>query len=410
VASGQLWENEQADWLDRLDLEHANYRAILAWCRDHDSTTGLRLVKSLWRFWVDRGYLTEGRDWLESTLERVPKRTWLRARTLYGLGYLLEVYGETTSAMLAHEESRGIFEEVGDQAGVGVSLVRLGRVAMFRGEHQTARGHLQRGLRILSSLGDLSEPGVRVHIALGEVELGEIARLEGDNQRADDLFEQALNTFSRLRSQRGLSYAHWRIGRLRLSEGRHGEARRALEESLRLARAINQGHNTYNALVELATLARVEGDYAEARSRLEECLAFCRENGRQDKVGSVQLNLAKLALLAGGPDQAAALLRDSLLDARGRDDPPHRVACLGLAGLLAIRQGARCRGTRLIAAVIASPELLVSALDLDERQALQAGVEEARETLGEPCFSQAWVAGQALTLGEAVEEALRGEA
>ena len=57
-----------------IDREHDNLRAALGWSRetgDHD--TLLRLAGALAFFWYYRGYLNEGRRWLDQALADAPR-------------------------------------------------------------------------------------------------------------------------------------------------------------------------------------------------------------------------------------------------------------------------------------------------------------------------------------------------
>jgi len=55
--------------LDRLTREHDNLRAALRWLIDHgDRESGLRLASAAWRFWQQRGYIGEGRQWFVKLL------------------------------------------------------------------------------------------------------------------------------------------------------------------------------------------------------------------------------------------------------------------------------------------------------------------------------------------------------
>src|SRR4029079_10910667 len=53
-AEPKLWGADHATWVGGLETDYDNVRAALEWCRQTDATTGLRLVASLWQFWVRR--------------------------------------------------------------------------------------------------------------------------------------------------------------------------------------------------------------------------------------------------------------------------------------------------------------------------------------------------------------------
>ena len=57
---------EQRQWLDGIELEHDNLRTALEWAIGKgDVETAQRLVAAVWYFWILRGYLREGRSWIE---------------------------------------------------------------------------------------------------------------------------------------------------------------------------------------------------------------------------------------------------------------------------------------------------------------------------------------------------------
>ena len=72
-----------------LAREHDNFRAALGWSLSEDSETGPRLARALGGFWLARGFLQEGQDWLERALATGPADPRLRADLLRLLGMIL---------------------------------------------------------------------------------------------------------------------------------------------------------------------------------------------------------------------------------------------------------------------------------------------------------------------------------
>jgi non-specific serine/threonine protein kinase len=146
-AEPQLMGAEQAVWLQRLAEEHENLRAALDWslkekdefrrmkdewegihpssfCLHPFEAAALRLCGALQRYWMTRGYLSEGREWCVQALEKAggQERRQERAKTLNGVGVLAYSQGESASARAYLEESLAIYQEVGDRSGISESL------------------------------------------------------------------------------------------------------------------------------------------------------------------------------------------------------------------------------------------------------------------------------------------------
>jgi predicted ATPase len=96
----------QHEWLERLEAEHDNLRtAFFSLLEGEDLELGLRLAGALRRFWHVRGYLDEGRRWLEQALA---KDSWAsasaRAKALDAVGGLAHDQGDIHGAEAAAQE------------------------------------------------------------------------------------------------------------------------------------------------------------------------------------------------------------------------------------------------------------------------------------------------------------------
>ena len=81
-----------------LAREQDNFRAALEWSLARGDQAGPRLARALGEFWIGRGLLAEGRDWLERALAQHPADQRLRADLLRLLGAVLFEAGELQGA------------------------------------------------------------------------------------------------------------------------------------------------------------------------------------------------------------------------------------------------------------------------------------------------------------------------
>jgi predicted ATPase len=81
-----------------LVREQDNFRAALAWSLQHGNRTGPRLARALGDFWLGRGLLQEGRNWLDRALAQRPADLRLRVDLLRLLGAVLFEGGDLDRA------------------------------------------------------------------------------------------------------------------------------------------------------------------------------------------------------------------------------------------------------------------------------------------------------------------------
>src|ERR1700752_781276 len=128
------------EWLERLDLEHQNFRDALEFLiRTSDADWGMRLGAALFHFWETREHFAEGRAFLERLLHLPgavqPK---MRARLLICTSVLAGSQGDFDSAQKLEKESLEACRDLHDQRGIAVALNALGVTARDRGDLDTA--------------------------------------------------------------------------------------------------------------------------------------------------------------------------------------------------------------------------------------------------------------------------------
>jgi DNA-binding NarL/FixJ family response regulator len=176
----------QAAWLERLDEEHDNLGRALSWCVEHDAQSALRLAAALSDFWLERGYLSEGRSWLETALAGAVGNPVDRARSLMVAGNLAYHQADYGAATSRFNEGLAIWRHVDDRRGEGWALIALGMVAHGQGDLDDCRKLVEEGLSLCREVKDADGIGRALF------QLGLVAALQGKVEEAEGLGEEAL--------------------------------------------------------------------------------------------------------------------------------------------------------------------------------------------------------------------------
>lgn len=112
-------------------------RAALTWARGLcTADLGLRLALSLTRFWTLRGYLSEGRSWLEDLLEAAPANDegHARMRALAGAAVLTFRQGDYAQTIAYSEQHLEMARALGNRAEMAAALDRLASAVANEGD------------------------------------------------------------------------------------------------------------------------------------------------------------------------------------------------------------------------------------------------------------------------------------
>jgi predicted ATPase len=306
LAEPQLTGPDQAIWLDRLELENDNLRAALGWSLDRSLVEpAARLAGAMWRFWMARGYLGEGRDWLERVLvPGNPLAPALRAKALKANGVLAWSQGEYRQAIQFCEMSLAIYQQLSDRDGIATCLHYLGSLALHQGEYARAAQLLEASLALRHELGD------RWGVATCLNNLGALAGRQGDIVQAERFYEQGLVVARELGDKERIAVMLDNLGAVARDRRDYAQARRLYEEGLALFRAVNNRWNIPTCLNNLGGIALDQRDYARARTLFRESLALLQDLG--DKEGIAEC-LEGLAGVASGPGRPESIRRAARL-------------------------------------------------------------------------------------------------
>jgi predicted ATPase/DNA-binding CsgD family transcriptional regulator len=140
--------------LDRLELEHDNFRAALDWYRREDPSAALRLANRLTAFWSARGHFSEGRRRLGELLELVPDDDPERVDALSGAAWLATDQGDRTSAIPLLDESIERARATHDLVREATALYYRGRAKQIIGDPAGGGADIERALELQTGTGD----------------------------------------------------------------------------------------------------------------------------------------------------------------------------------------------------------------------------------------------------------------
>jgi non-specific serine/threonine protein kinase len=311
AAESQLTGVERGVWLARLDREHDNLRAALAWSQQAapaGDPTGLLLRWALSWFWYFRGYLSEGRAWAEGILARADMQVhadeW--ARVLGSAGVLAYLQSDLPVARARLEASAAHWRhsEGDDPRPLGYALAFLGQVLARQGDPAAPTLSAEGVARFRAA----DDPwGLALALDLH----GEVARLAGNDQECAALHAESLAIFRALGDRWGIALALSNLGRVTARLGAYRAARARLEEALSIQRELGDKWNCAWTLHTLGEVLRAQGAAAEAAALLEESERLRRELG-----DTAQPDEARLPAETAPPRPPAGLFQ---LTARERD-------------------------------------------------------------------------------------------
>ena len=311
-----LWGPEQAAYLDRLEQEHDNIRAVMQWSLEQeDREIALRLGGVLRTFWYMRGYFSEGLDFLEQALVKSDGvDASVRAGALYAAARMNDVRGNIDRAESLSAESLALYQALGNAERIAYVLHLQADIAWRRGNLTMARSRVEESLALFRELDDKGAiAGLLLH-------LGVLAADQGAYTRARNLLEESLAINRKLEDVSSIADSLFNLARVCFfSGGDRALVRAHLEESFALHKTLGDKESVAYCLHLSGLLAMEEGNITSARSLVEQAVALFQELKQQHGTALSTGTLARVLAAQGDDAKARSLFIESITMAMKAD-------------------------------------------------------------------------------------------
>jgi tetratricopeptide (TPR) repeat protein len=254
---------DQERWFWVIDQEYDNLRSLLSSAEaSDDARTLARITGRLWPFWWTRGYVAEGRRWLERSLARRARLPLdLLAGVLHAAGRLMILQGDFAQAAAALEENLAAVRGMEDRPAEADALSSLGMVFSHLQDYDRAEHLWSEALEVYRRQED------RWGVARALNNLGDLSIYRGAFAAAVERLEQSVALFRELSSTLGESIGLINLGRAALELGESEKAGGLFRQSLKLKVALADKEGIAWNLEGLAGVAGALG-HAERAARL----------------------------------------------------------------------------------------------------------------------------------------------
>jgi predicted ATPase/DNA-binding winged helix-turn-helix (wHTH) protein len=349
---------DRTRWLTQCDVEIDNFRSALDWLfQTLDPDWSLRLCVALFRFWDMREHLSEGRARLETVLRLAgAERKKERARVSHFIGALATAQGDYLVAEHAAQQALSLYEELGDEPGIAVSLNALAVTARDRGDYASAQNNFERSLACWHLLSD------RLAIARCLHNLANVVKVRGDYPRARWALGEATEIFESLGDRSGAAWSINQQGDIARATGDMVVARGLYARALSAFREVGDAWGSARSLTDLGYIDCEQGNHLAGHAAFSEAMEIFAGLGHR----------------------------------RGMSRALEGYACLALA------EGHAARALTLAAAAARLRRMICAPLSREEQSKLDRRLVPAWESLTEPEGKGAWEKGSAMSLEKAM--------
>ncbi len=434
----------QVEWLERMDQELDNLRAALEWSVSSRIDLGLKIAADLMWFWHLRGLFTEAFEWLEKLLAfeaqqpevqfLARERALQRARGLRAIAHQTDYVNikNIPEQIALFQESVTILRtlEPLPRQELGISLYYLLLKKNILDQHSETHEEMldifqQENMKFWLSeylcnttffADDLDQAMIRGKESLSiarEIEdldgicgrsatLAQLMILKGDYLQAESLINEAIAICSKVKNYwLGATLIAY-LSSLALAQGNYQEATDRAKEAITKFRELS-----YNPQIggPLETLQQTAWSQGKCEESIQYALELISSSDGQWVARDTNLYLGRVAISQGDLSQAGVYMKKAISSNLWKGIMnawniaiPH---LLGWIALFCI-QGKYKASAQLIGAVDSFYHQIAPGLVPRERSEYEEDRASIRTVLSEEAFAEAFAAGQAMTLEQAI--------
>lgn len=231
-----------------------------------------------------------------------------------------------------------------------------------------------------------------------------------DFSLARTCLEESISIAERLGDTPTLAWALGYLGWTLSSLGEYDQAQGLLERAVALARSLGEAGDqaAVSSMSVLGDIPYWSGDLAQARKLYEEAIAFTRELHNINTMTFPLRRLGYVALRQADPDEAASLFAESLRYNQQLKHVPGMTACIaGFAAARLVKHEYQAAAL-LSGCVEVLLERFGAPFFMADKVEFERTVTLLKEQMQPARFHEAWMAGRAMQLDQAISFALNG--
>ncbi|MGH3335357.1 MAG: ATP-binding protein, partial [Nocardioides sp.] len=247
---------QQARWLRRLRLEHANLRAAIEYAAGgaEGAAAGLIMARKLDLYWSASGSLDEARHWLELGLASGAGVPQERARALALVARFAGLQNDRLRAGELVDEGNAVATAADDTHALGLLLVPTAMLSVWDGTAAAAADQADRAVALLRAASDLRGELLALVVA------GVCHGVAGNSVEATARHQQCIARADEVGERHMKALAVAGLGEQELAGGRLAEASARFSEAIVLKRELGDRMGMAVGLDSLGRVATAEGE------------------------------------------------------------------------------------------------------------------------------------------------------